>query len=142
MKFQKDLENQKFAIIRKTFTRPELKKVIGMNLQQCIEYFCALSKIRHYFNLLYDDIDLCLDKGLLQQKYKVSENRYVWPNYYIRNLLFVYPCRKAIINGKAFRFEIGDLLFIDPEILIDFGEHFDQDDYAIQLTLKPTQSFA
>jgi hypothetical protein len=142
MKFQKDIEKNGFAIVRKTITKAELKKVIGMELDECLKYFCSLSKIRHNFNLLFDDIDLCLDKGLFQQKYKVSENRYIWPNYYIRGLLFVYPCRKAYIGDKVFRFDIGDLVFMDQNEYIDFGKHFDEDDYVLELPLKPTQSFA
>jgi hypothetical protein len=142
MKFQKEIEKNRFAIVRKVLTRNQLKKVIGMDLEEAIKYFCSIPKIRHYFDLLFDDCDLCLDKGLVFQKYKVAENLYIWPNYYLRGLLFVYPCQKVYINGEIFSFNIGDLLFIDSGSLMDFGKFFDEDDYLLELPLKPSKSFA
>ena len=136
MKFQRDLQKHGFAIIRRALNRKEFKKIAGMDLKTCLEYCCANSKVRHYFNLLFDDIDLCFDKGLLQQKYRVSENHYIWPKYYFKGLLFVYNCPETFIGGKSYTFSYGDLIFIDPKYPIDF------DEFVLELPLKPKQSFA
>jgi hypothetical protein len=136
MKFQRDLQKNGFAIIRKALNRKEFKRIVGMDLKNCLEYCCTNHKVRHYFTLLYDDIDVCFDKGLLQQKYRVSENRYIWPNYYFQGLLFVYNCPQTFINGKYYSFAPGDLIFVDPKLPIDV------DEFVLELPLKPAQSFA
>lgn len=136
MKFHTDLQKHGFAIIRKALTRKEFHKIAGMDLKKCLEYCCSNIKVRHYFNLLFDDVDLCFDKGLLQQQYRVAENLYIWPNYYFKGMIFVYNSPKIDIGGKNYSFAPGDLIFINPECNLKF------DDWALELPLKPTQSFA
>jgi hypothetical protein len=138
MKFKKDLEKYGYAIVKNALSKMDLRVINFMDRNQSLEYCCAIPKVRHHFNVLYNDMDLCFDKGMQERIMGDFEITLVWERYHYMGLLCKSQNSEIWIGMADFKLNklnAGDILFIDPSYI-----NWIEGD-VVGLPLKPKRSF-